>query len=210
MTTYAWPTSRAFTPRVFSWGAIDRTGYAESPYTGAVQTTEVPFAYRWRIEMTLPPTTTLADQAEREAFIAKIRRAHRVGVPHFGFARNGFAPRGTMRGTPTVAGAWPQGATALNATTTGAAGQTIAAGDILGITTAAGVQTVRVVAGNTAPANTLAITFEPPLRAAVSAGAAIVWDKPTVTCMLASAEWSAEYEPGIGREVALSFLEVWT
>lgn len=207
MSVYDWPTDEAYRPQSFTWGAVERIGEAISGYTGAVQTREVPFSYRYKVSMTLRPTTDFAVHAARLGFLAKLRRAHRVRIPHYGFERNAFAPYGTLRGTPTLSAA-AQGATSIGATTS-TAGHTVKQGDLLGITTTAGVQAVTVTANATASGTAITIAFEPPLRAAVSGGASLVWNKPMPTFMLATPEWSASYRDGVGEPVPLEFIEVW-
>lgn len=204
MTTYAWPTTEDMAPRIVSFGAIDRTPMSESPYTGAIATGEVPFSYRRKATIGWPGTNDFAVQNKRLAWLMRIRRAHRVTFPNW----TQPAPAGTMRGSPVLSSSALQGATAVAITTSGS-GETIKAGDWLGVTTAAGVQVVTAVADATGVSTAITLTFEPPLRAAASSSAAVVWNAPSVTWMLADSDWIGEFRPKEGVPLVVDFLEVW-
>lgn len=204
MSTYDWPTEKLFVPQMFQWGAQERVGVSESPITGDIDTSEVPFAYRYRITLGWAPTPSYAEQHRRLGFVAKIRRSHRIRIPCFSL----LAPAGTLRGTPTVASGAAQGATTV-AITTSTSGHTVRIGDLLGLTTAIGTQVVTVVADATASGTALTATFEPPLRAAVSGGTSVDWDAPAPLFILNSPEWAASFRPKEAQPVVLDFLEVW-
>jgi len=208
MTTYAWPTTNEFVPQTFQAGAVERIAESVSPYTGGRTTGEIPFSYRRRYSMAWAPAVDFAVQARRVAFVMKIRRSHRVLIPNFAFARNAYAPFGTLRGSPVVAAQAAQGATTI-AITTSTAGQTLLAGDEVGFVTSIGTQVVTAVANATAAGTAMTLTFEPPLRATVSAASAVTWSRPTPRFILASAEWSASFRPKEAQPIALDFLEDW-
>ena len=204
MTTHTWPTERLFEPQIFTWGASERIGQSESTYSGAISTGEVPFSYRYTCTVGWPPARDFKLQQQRIAFLARIRRAHRIRIPNFSHRE----PAGTLRGTPTVAVTAAQGATTMSATTS-TAGQTVISGDLLGLTTAIGVQVVTVTASSTATGTALPLTFEPPLRASVTSGTAIVWSAPAPLFIRASPDFSASFRPGEAQPLAVDFLEVW-
>ena len=204
MTIYTWPTEQIFEPRFFAWGASERIGQSESTYTGSIGTGEVPFSYRYTVTVGWPAHPDFAVQQRRLGFLAKIRRSHRVRVPNFSH----LEPAGTLRGTPVVAAGAAQGATAIGITTS-VAGQTVLTGDMLGFTTAIGTQVVTVTADNTASGTALAVLFEPPLRAAVTSGTAVVWAAPAPLFMRASPDLSSTFEPGEAQALAVDFIEVW-
>lgn len=204
MTTHTWPAERLFEPQIFTWGASERVGQSESTYTGAIATGEVPFSYRYACTVGWPGTNDYKLQQQRIAFLARIRRAHRVRIFNFSHRE----PAGTLRGTPTVAVTAAQGATTLSATTS-TAGHTVIAGDLLGLTTAIGTQVVTVTVGATASGTALALTFEPPLRASVTSGTAIVWSAPAPLFIRTSPDFSASFRPGEAQPLAVDFLEVW-
>lgn len=209
MSTYDWPTERIFVPQQFAWGATERIAEAPSGYTGANVTGEVPFAYRYRVSVAWAPASDMAVQMQRIGFAAKIRRSHRIRIPHFGFARSGFVPYGTLRGTPTVASTAAKGAASISVTTS-TSGHTVAIGDLLGLTTSAGLQVVTVTAAAAASGTALTVAFEPPLRAAVSGGSSVTWSKPAPTFMLAGSDWSASFRPGEASPISLEFVEMWS
>lgn len=201
MSTYTWPTDAVLEPQVFTWGAIEQVGETVSPYTGTAQTAEVPFSYRWRVTLGWPPTSSHADQHSRMGFVAKIRRSHRVQIPCFSLQ----APAGTLRGSPTVTTTAAQGATSIAITPT--SGTTVLRGDLIGLTTAIGLQVVMVTANTDLSAASM--PFEPPLRAAVAAGSAVAWDKPAPKFRLASNEWSSTFRPMAAEPIMLDFVEDW-
>jgi hypothetical protein len=203
MATIAYPTADLYRPASFEWGEqriVRVTG--GTPLGPSEQTIEAPYSHRWRAIITLRRCRTFAERAGVEAFLSTLKSgANRLSLHHMAHPR----PYGTLAGSPTVSGTPAQGATSATLTVTN--GQTILAGDMLGITTAAGVQLVRVTAGGTS-SGTLAISFEPALRAAVTNGAAVVWDKPTALFRLLSTEWSAQFVPGEAPPMTLEFVEV--
>lgn len=208
MANIAWPATRIYAPQTLTWGeARKRRTSGEPALGGDAQMSEVPYSHRWTCEMTLRPVT-FAERAQQEAFLSRIARGdNRVTLHHFQHP----APYGTARGAQTLSGALAQGAT--TAVISGATnGQTYVAGDMLGITTTAtyAVQLVRVVIGGTVSGGTVSVTFEPPLRAGASNGAAVVWDKPAALFRLADGTWQQTSAPEAAQPIALSFLEVLT
>lgn len=128
------------------------------------------------------------------------------------------APRGTMRGTMTINGAHSAGATTVNiiVTGTGQVGATLLAGDPLQLGTGLGTsQLVRVVTGgtavNTAGNSTIGVTVEPPLRVALSGGAAVTWDKALAYFKQASDAAMWTYYTGRAMQgFSLDLIERWT
>ena len=73
-----------------------------------------------------------------------------------------------------------------------------------------GGQRVMATADATADAGgNLTLTFEPQLRAAVSAAAAVVWDKPTSTYVLDSPELNFPSRGGLLPGLAVNLVEAW-
>ena len=135
-----------------------------------------------------PPRWTLAfnsndnmDVAEASAWVALMLQL-RGRVNHLAaWDVQRPAPRGTMRGTLTLAAAAAAGATSIQVT--GGAGQankTLLAADWLQIGTGVGTsQLVAVVSDAIANASgVITLTVEPPLRTAMASGTAETWDKP--------------------------------
>lgn len=118
-------------------------------------------------------------------------------------------PLGTMRGTMTAAAA-AQGATAMTITASGQGGKTLRAGDYLGIGSGLTQQVVMLTADATANASgVIAVSFEPPLRNALAAGAGVTWDRPKALFRRTESKANWQYEPGVIREMSLSLLEDW-
>jgi hypothetical protein len=208
VTTYAWPSTGEFVPSSFEYGLLERVGQSESTYTGAIGTRAIPFAVRRRYLLTLPATNNYAVHQRRIAFLHQIGRANRVTIPNWNFGRNGFAPFGTLRGTPTVTSSTAQGATSI-AITTSVASQGLLAGDEVGLVTSAGLQVVTATANATAAGTALTLAFESPLRGTVAPGSAVAWNKPAPTFIQSSSSWSAIARPKLGEPISVELIEVW-
>lgn len=203
MATITWPTSRLYMPRTLDWGEQRFVRVTGGNVLGpAEQTIETPYSHRWRVTLTLRGAASFAERAQQEAFLATLKSgANRVTMHHHAHP----APYGTLRGSPTLSGSHAQGATTINITATNA--QTLVAGDMIGVTTTAGLQLVRVVTGGVSN-GTLSVVVEPALRAAATIGAAVVWDKPTALFRLAATEWSSSFAPREASPITLDFVEV--
>jgi hypothetical protein len=203
MATIAYPTADLYRPSSIEWGEtriVRVTG--GTPLGPAEQTIETPYSHRWRATLTLRRCRTFAERAGVEAWISTLKNgANRLSLHHMAHPR----PYGTLAGSATISGNSAQGATALTVACTPE--QTILPGDMLGLTTSAGVQLVRVTVGGSSNGG-IGITFEPALRAAVTNGAAVVWDKPTALFRLVSGDWSAQFMPGEAPPITLEFVEV--
>jgi hypothetical protein len=204
MATIAYPTADLYRPSSIEWGEtriVRVTG--GTPLGPAEQTIETPYSHRWRATLTLRRRAVPAQRAQVEAWISTLRSgANRLTLHHIAHP----APYGTLRGSPTLSGAHAQGATTL--LVAGTNGQTLIAGDMLGVTTSAGAQLVRVVTGGTVASGTVSVAIEPALRAGASSGSAVVWDKPTALFRLAAPDWSAQFVPGEAPPITLEFVEV--
>lgn len=203
MATINWPTGALWQPASFEWGEqrIVRVS-GGGPLGPTEQTIETPYSHRWRAVVTLRRARLFSERAQVEAFLSTLQSgANRLALYHLAHPR----PYGTLAGSPTISGTPAQGATSATITCTN--GQTILAGDMLGITTAAGVQLVRVTTGGTS-SGTVSVSFEPALRASVSNGAAVVWDKPTALFRLLATEWTAGFQPGEAAPITLDLVEV--
>lgn len=198
MATVNWPATRLFMPRDFEIALRSNVLISASQLTGSIQTVEVPGA-RWVMFMTLVQRKHEL-QAVREALLAQIAgQANRVALWHF--ARP--APRGTMRGSPTLSATAAAGATTLAITTTALA--TLLVGDMVKV----GSQLVQVVTDATADgAGAMSASIRPALRAQVASGSAVTWDRPTGLFLLTQQEVRVPYQPGMGGEIALEFVEV--
>lgn len=188
MTTYTWPNTRVFTAASAEWRLAPNVFSLPSQFSGHTQTVELPGA-RWMVRITFTPHSD-ADRAAVEAFLAKVRgKANRIALWH----PKRPVPLGTMRGSPVLAATEPRGETSLAITTT--AGATLKAGDMIKV----GDSLLMVTDDATADgAGAITVSVTPGLKAQVSAGAAVSWDRPTATFILDEAPWvphTAVYSP---------------
>ena len=118
-------------------------------------------------------------------------------------------PKGTMRGTMR-ADATVQGATTMTISASGQGTKTLLAGDFLGIGSGLTQQVVMLTADATSGATGIInVTFEPPLRNALSASSLVVWDKPKALFRQTESKAGWEYEPGKVSGMSLSLREDW-
>lgn len=177
MATIDWPAGRTWTPASMRWGASTPKSAWAAYFTGQVQSISH-LADRLRCVVTLPPCGP-ADAGAREAFFLEVASAgHWVRLGH----PQRPTPLGTLRGSPTVASSAAVGARTLSVQ--GSVGDTLAGGDVLG----AGGQLLQAgYAGAVANGSgVLSVPLVLPLRAALSAGAAVTWSAPTATWQLAA------------------------
>jgi hypothetical protein len=171
MPTITLPNSRVYIPQTADFGLQAATFESESSTDLSLQTTDM-LAARWVSTLTWTPHDN-ATRAAVEALMAQLRgKANRLSMGH-PLRR---APRGTMRGTPTLAASASALATTLNITGTG----TLLPGDMLGV----GGELVMVV---NAP-SLAAVEITPFLRTSKTAGTAVVWDWPRTLFVLANAD----------------------
>ena len=200
--TLAWPTAREFQPSRMSWGVItSRTAWA-SIYTGQTQRISH-LADRLRLQLELPAVKK--DKAGgREAYLMAASSAGNWILLHH-FQRP--LPLGTMRGSPVITTTQAANSREISITTTAAA--TLLAGDVLGVAS----QLVQVGYGGAVAdgAGAMVVPLALPLRRAVTAGAAVTWDKPTGTFQILSLDPTFDYVPRqMQMGLNVEFAEVYT
>jgi hypothetical protein len=194
MATINYPSGTHHLPSRFEAELRGSVLVSVSPLTGSVSTLEIPGA-RWVFRLGYDPAY-FGEQAEREALWSAVRgQANRLALYHF--ARP--APRGTMRGSPTLGATAAAGATTINISGSG----TLLAGDMLGI----GGQLVQVVANTSSLSST---QIQPAIRTSRSGGTPVVWDKPTSTFLLMTPGVSVPYGPALGDAFEVELMEAWT
>lgn len=162
---------------------------------------------RWTISLAAPQKLTLAEAAVwRSTLLALNGRVNVLAA----YDPVRLVPRGTLRGTPTLAATATAGATSLSVTSS-TSGQTVLAGDLLQVGSGFGTsQLVEVKADATlSPTGTVQICA--PIRKTIASGAAITWDRP-VAYYHNNAENVAWQYSGAGLHVTgFSFdgLEAW-
>lgn len=173
-----------------------------SPYGGGMQVVDLLNDW-WTATVTLPPSLH-DDAAQLEAWVNALRGMTQVVNLHH-LARP--EPFGTLRGTPESWGA-VRGARELRVT--GTYGQTLNAGDMIGVEglllqvaeTVAFVETISGVPG------CAYVPLVNSLRKAVvgGVGSAVVWDRPTAPFRLVS-QPAVQYVPGYAEGLTLDFME---
>jgi len=179
----------------------------------------------WMVTVEATPMNE-ADSGAWKAFVMQTRgKTNQVSIHDL----NRPAPLGTLRGTVTLLNSVSQGATTM--TINGgydAAGKTLVAGDLLGLGTGTTQQLVMVTADASSSSETrsmfldfannlysagtvgdITITFEPALRNAFTAGAAITWDKPTALFRRKDSQVAWEYSDCLTSGFSMQFIEDW-
>lgn len=170
-----------------------------SPFGGSEQAIDL-LNDRWLLSCDFPAGQRI-DGAWREAFIGSLRgNTNSVYLYHF----ERKAPRGTMRGTLTLAANAAQGASILSVT--GGVGQaltTLRTGDMIGV----GGLLLMVASNCTANSSgVITVPITNRLRVAQSSGAAVTWDKPTALFRLLSTS-GVQYSPGRCSDTSFDFAE---
>ena len=200
--TISWPTAREFQPSRMSWGvSTSRTGWV-SVYTGQTQRISH-LADRLRVSMDLP--LVLKELAGgREAYLmAATSAGNWVRLHHMQRPQ----PLGTMRGTPTVSATQAANSREISITTT--AGATLLAGDVFGVAN----QLCQCGYGGAVAdgAGAMVVPLVLPLRRAVTAGAAVTWDKPTGTFQILTLDPLFDYQaPQMQMGLTVELSEVYT
>lgn len=172
MTTYAFP---SITPTEMSIGVIANTRTFQSPFTGAIQTSERGGA-RLKLRMVFANLSG-ADRQDMIAFLAKLNgMEHRFTVRDYGHTQ-----RGTLTGTPLVKGAGQTGASLLIDGATISVTNWIRAGDQFQVGTELKIATADA---NSDGAGEVTIPFRPKLRTSPADNAAITVSSPVGLWML--------------------------
>jgi len=123
------------------------------------------------------------------------------------YDKNRPVPLGTYRGTITLQADVAQGAVSMTLTG-GSAGQTLLAGDWIGLGSTTTQQLIMVTADATADVSgNITITFEAPLRNAFTAGEAVTWDKPTALFRRKDSSAGWDYADSITSGFSMQFIE---
>jgi hypothetical protein len=173
-----------------------------SPLSGQSQSVDLPGA-RWALNLRLAGLSN-AERGEIEAFMAKLRgRANRFTC----YDLINPIPRGNLRGTMTTTGTTAAGATSF-ALQGGTPGGFIYAGDKLSI--GGELKVITQSFQTDGSGNCAGIPVEPPFRAQISAGASVVWDKPTAQFMLVENSWRLNYTAPRFADLSLDAIEVFS
>jgi hypothetical protein len=201
MTTLTWPTLTRRLPALFDWQLLSNTQSFSSPFSGAVQTVEMPGA-RWAAQFSLN-VLDANDAAQWRAFTARLRGQSGRFYLH-NLARP--TPRGVATGTPIVSGAGQTGNTLTTSGWTPSTAGILKAGDFIGVN---GELKMVVLDATSDGAGLATLTFEPPLRSSPPNASAIVTNKPTaIFKMDEDSASTSTTAPGFDS-VSISCTEVW-
>ena len=182
-----------FVPRNCSLVLSTNQRVNASPFSGSEQAVDL-LNDRWLLKCELPECPA-AQGAWIEAFIDMMRgQTNTVALYHFGRP----APRGTARGTLTLAASAAQGAAAIQITGCSPSTGTFLRGDMLGV----GGLLLRVGEDAAASGGVVTVTLANRLRVALSSAAAVTWNMPTAPFRLLA---TSGVEYGQGRASATSF-----
>ena len=173
-----------------------------SPFNGTTQSVGF-VAERWKCSITTPGIAT-GQSGATEAYLNLLAgglnflRIYHPGRP---------MPAGTLSGSPIIQTAAARGATQIvlgNCTP----GATLKAGDMLGV--AVGTQLFQVAFNCTANlAGTMTVPIVNRVRAGISAGAAVTWNKPTALFCCPAMRNDTVHRPGYLDAAAIDLVEVW-
>lgn len=201
MSTFAFPTFGRMLPFTqWEFGQVPNTFTHTSPLSGAMQTVEMP-GTRWAHSLRLEGLS-VDERQMMSAWFAQLRgRANRYTLHDV----INPVPKGTMRGTLTTSGNISQGAVTCSVTGgTGQASTTLLRGDKLSI----GGELKMVVANATANGSgVIALTIEPPFRAAVTDGASVTWSQPTAKFIRTEDSWRMAHSAPRYGDVTLDGVE---
>jgi hypothetical protein len=193
----------AFQPAEFAMG-IRSNVEIRTARDFRIRTSQLP-GTRWVLRMVLRNNTrTTGYQPRVEAFVAGIEgQAGRFIMPYL----PRLVPAGTMRGNPVVAAAAPRGSRSIQITVT--PGETVLAGDMLGVTTGGGLQVVMARTITGIGTGTLTVEFAGPLMATAPVGYPVQWNAPPITWILTDPEVMVTYlKSGAAPGVVIEAVEV--
>lgn len=186
-----------FKPRACNLTLMTNQRVHASVYSGSEQPVDL-LNDRWLLSCELP-NASFAAAAAIEAFIAAMRgQVNTCNLWHFARPQ----PRGTARGTLTMNATAAQGAATIVVAGVSPATGTLLAGDVLG----AGGQLLMVAADCTAVAGVITVPIVNRLRAAISSGASVTWDKPTASFRILATD-GVNYTPRRATPVSIDFGE---
>ena len=187
----------AFKPRTCSLRLSVNQRVQASNYGGSEQAVDL-LNDRWVMSCELPPSFK-RDGGWIEAFIGSMRgQTNTTSIYHFARPQ----PLGTVRGTLTLNASAAQGASSIVVTGCSPSTGTLLAGDMLGVS---GLL-LMVKSDCTAVAGVITVPITNALRKALTGGASVTWDKPTMTARILATS-DVGYEPAIAQGVSFDFGE---
>lgn len=198
MSTVDWP--EALIPQTCSLRLRKSGNLFTSPFNGNSQATDF-MSERWMLSVQLAELSRRNSHGLESFLNLLAGGVNRVRGWHFG--QRGV-PRGTLRGSPTLASAAVQGAQTI--VLAGVPnGATLLADDLLQVSG----QLVQCAANAVAAGGQITVQLSNHLRATVGSGAAVQWSRPTADFVMPAMEAGALYSPGRIAGAALDLVERW-
>ena len=192
-------------PAQLEFGAQKSGVQFSGPFNGTRQAAEF-VADRWVASVSLPGRKRVNAGAVEAFFNLMAGGVHRVRLPHLGSGtvREPYAPRGTLRGAPTLRVATARGNTTLELTNC-AVGATVLAGDMLGCNQLFMAAADAVANG----VGQMSVPLVLRVRAATAIGTAVVWQRPTADFIIPSLSARHVYVPAFLASGQFDLEEVW-
>lgn len=189
------PNTSQFWPQSFDIQVVGNIQINTSPLNGSMQTVEFP-GDRRLFRLHYGPRHN-SDMAPLRAFWNRFRgQAHTLRLWNLAQPK----PLGGLSGTATLTAPAPAGSNSV--TITSHLGASVKPGDWIGITSSNGtLMTVEVV--DTTGTSQFWAQINPPLRLPALTGAAVVWDRPTIDCLLTAAP-VIPHGPGSANQLGVS------
>lgn len=157
----------------------------------------------WMVSVQAPSMMESESGPWKSFFVRTRGKTTQVSI----YDKNRPQPLGTYRGAVTLQANVAQGATSATLTG-GSAGQTLLAGDWLGIGSSTTQQLIMVTADATADGSGhITISFEAPLRNAFTATTSVTWDKPTALFRRKDSSAGWDYSDSITSGFSMQFIE---
>jgi hypothetical protein len=196
MTTYTYPTGRAFCPAQMTWGSMPLVRRSNSIMSGATQVLQRPGG-RWKVTLDFP----VQKRAQRAdivgIFFALAGGAHKVSL--WNFARP--APLGTIGTSGVTAQAAAQFAESITLNASG----TIEPGDMFSVSGQLFMCIQRATGSGS-----ITVPVRHMVRTAIAGGSAVTLIQPTTTFIPTSDDWAApESAGGWCPPVSIELVEAW-
>lgn len=204
MTTFAFPTLSIGPSDVDFWQDAPAQEFTSS-FDGSVQTAELAGSAAWRFVASWP-TLIEADARLVDGWLAQLRgNANRFTSYNW--------RRPVPTGTISLSGVTTSSSLSVGSTSVSLAGcgntKTLLIGDMLGIN---GELKMVVATDKTSDAGGAisAVTFEPPMRAAIASGAAVTLDKPTAQFKIEGGAPRPSVRSPVLTSITIEAKECWT
>lgn len=192
MATYDHPT--AMKPETMEWGSTKAGVQFRSPFDASVEGVEFPGEF-WTLAIGYPPQLDTDSGALSAFWEFMAGGANKVRVYHF----KRPVPLGSMRGSPTLSYPVTRGDQSLSINTDGG----LKAGDFFKV----GNQLFRALFDCDSVGGVLTVKLVQRVRAALPAGAAVLWDRPMATFIYPAKSHSTSFGAGVTGRATVDLVE---